>query len=111
MDAVKKAGGGDTSAAAPAAQAQSSASFDKGAALAALGSVNVASCKKPDGPTGSGHIKITFAPSGNVSSAVVDNAPFAGSAVGGCVAGKFRAAHIPAFGGGPVTVGKSFTID
>ncbi len=44
-------------------------------------------------------------------SAVVDQPPFAGSAVGGCVAGKFRAAHIPAFAGGSVSVGKSFVIE
>jgi hypothetical protein len=89
----------------------SSAPFDRGAAAAALGSVNVAGCKKSDGPTGSGHIKITFAPTGNVASAQVDQPPFAGTAVGGCVAGKFRSAHIPAFAGSSVTVGKSFTID
>jgi hypothetical protein len=89
----------------------SSAPFDRGAAAAALGSVNVAGCKKSDGPTGSGHIKITFGPSGSVQSAQVDQPPFAGTAVGGCVAGKFRSAHIPAFSGGSVTVGKSFNID
>jgi hypothetical protein len=89
----------------------SSAPFDRGAAAAALGSVNVAGCKKSDGPTGSGHIKITFAPTGSVASAQVDQPPFAGTAVGGCVAGKFRSAHIPAFAGSSVTVGKSFNID
>ena len=82
---------------APAAQA--SAPFDRGAAAAALGSINVAGCKKSDGPTGSGHIRVTFSPSGNVISAVVDQPPFSGTAVGGCVAGKFRSAHIPPFGG------------
>jgi hypothetical protein len=34
-----------------------------------------------------------------------------GSPVGGCIAGKFRAARIPAFEGAPVTVGKSFTVN
>jgi predicted Zn finger-like uncharacterized protein len=101
------------SAAPPPSQAaaSSTASFDRGAASAALSSVNVQSCRKGDGPTGSGHIKITFAPSGSVQSAVVDQPPFAGTSVGGCVAGRFRAAHIPAFGGSPVTVGKSFVIE
>jgi predicted Zn finger-like uncharacterized protein len=99
-------------AAPQAAAAQpSSAPFDRGAAAAALGSINVSSCKKADGPTGSGHIKVTFAPSGIVTSAQVDQPPFAGTAVGGCVAGKFRSAHIPAFGGAPVPVGKSFVIE
>ena len=89
----------------------STAPFDRGAATAALAGVNAQSCKKPDGPTGSGHVKITFAPNGSVSSAVVDGGPFPGTPVGGCVAGKFRGAHIPAFSGGPVSVGKSFTIN
>jgi predicted Zn finger-like uncharacterized protein len=89
----------------------STAPFDRGAAQGALGGVNVQSCKKPDGPTGSGHVKITFAPNGSVSSAVVDGGPFPGTPVGGCIAGKFRGAHVPPFGGGPVSVGKSFTIN
>jgi hypothetical protein len=73
--------------------------------------VNVGACKKADGPTGSGHVSVTFSPDGSVSSAVVDSPPFAGTPVGGCVGGKFRGAHIPAFGGGPVKVGKSFVIN
>jgi len=89
----------------------STAPFDRGAASAAIGAVNVQSCKKPDGPTGTGHVKITFAPNGSVSSAVVDGGPYPGTAVGGCIAGKYRAAHIPAFGGAPQGVGKSFTIN
>jgi predicted Zn finger-like uncharacterized protein len=89
----------------------SSAPFDRGAAQGALGGVNVQSCKKSDGPTGSGHVKITFAPNGSVSAAVVDGGPFPGTAVGGCIAGKFRGAHVPPFSGGPVSVGKSFTLN
>jgi hypothetical protein len=91
-------------AAAPATQT-SSAPFDRGAAAGALGAVNVAGCKRPDGPTGSGHVSVTFAPDGTVSNATADQPPFQGTPVGGCVAGKFRGAHIPAFGGGPVKVG------
>ena len=87
------------------------APFDRGAAAGALGGVNVQSCKKPDGPTGGGHVTITFAPNGSVSSAVVDQGPFPGTPVGGCIAGKFRAAHIPPFAGGAVKAGKSFTIN
>jgi len=86
------------------------APFDRGAAAASLGAVNVASCKRPDGPTGSGHVSVTFAPDGSVQSSVVDQPPFAGTAVGGCVAGKFRGARVPAFCCCNVTVGKSFVI-
>ncbi len=109
QEALDQAGGGSKPAA--AAPAEASAPFDRGAAAAALGAVNVQSCKKPDGPTGSGHVKVTFGPSGAVSSATADAPPFAGTPVGGCVAAKFRGVKIPAFSGGSVSVGKSFTIN
>jgi hypothetical protein len=38
-------------------------------------------------------------------------APFAGTAVGGCVAGAFRRAKVPAFSGNAVTVSKSFAVN
>jgi predicted Zn finger-like uncharacterized protein len=89
------------------------APFDRSAAAGALGGIaaSAQSCKSGSGPTGSGHAKITFQPSGHVSSVEIDGGPFPGTSVGGCVAGKFRGAHIPAFSGGAVTVGKSFTIN
>jgi predicted Zn finger-like uncharacterized protein len=111
-DAIKK-----SVAAAPAPapagndNSGSSAQFDRGAAAAALGAVNVQSCKKPDGPTGSGHVSITFAPNGSVSNVVADQPPYQGTAVGGCVAAKFRTARVPAFGGGAQRVGKSFSLN
>jgi predicted Zn finger-like uncharacterized protein len=109
--ALAQAAGHKAEAPAAAGGGGSTAPFDRGAASGALSGINVQSCKKPDGPTGSGHVKITFAPSGSVSSAVVDSGPYPGTSVGGCVAGKFRGARIPAFSGGPVSVGKSFTIN
>jgi hypothetical protein len=89
------------------------AEFNRGAATSALGAAAGAAkgCKKPDGPTGSGRVKVTFAPSGNVTSAVVDGPPFAGTPVGGCVASAFRSARVPPFTGAPVTVSKSFNIN
>lgn len=71
---------------------------------------NAQGCKKPSGPTGSGKVQVTFAPSGRVTSANVNGAPFAGTPVGGCVASVFRRARIPAFSGNPVTVAKSFSV-
>ncbi len=106
----KVAGGGGGGAPATAAPV-SNVPFDRGSASGALGAINVAACKKGDGPTGSGHVTVTFAPNGSVVSAVVDQPPFAGTAVGGCVAGKFRSAHVPAFSGNPIKVGKSFSIN
>ena len=109
------AGAAGSKGAAPAAAAPAAGAgpFDRGAAAASLGSIanSVASCKKPGGPTGEGHVSITIAPSGSVTSAVVDQPPYAGTAVGGCVAGKFRSAHVPAFSGSSMPVGKRFTID
>ncbi len=85
--------------------------FDKGAAVSALGAAaaDAVSCKTPEGPTGSGKVSVTFAPSGRATMTNVGGA-FAGTDVGGCVARLFRAARVPAFSGDPVTVSKSFTI-
>ncbi len=87
--------------------------FSKASAISALGgaSGSAGGCKKAGGPTGVGKVQVTFAPSGRVTSATVMGAPFAGTAVGGCVAGAFRRAHVPAFSGNPVTVSKSFSIN
>ena len=94
------------------APAADGAAFDKGAAVSALGAAaaNAASCKTPDGPTGSGKVSVTFAPSGRATMTNVGGA-FAGTDVGGCVARLFRAAKVPAFSGDPVTVSKSFSIE
>lgn len=97
---------------APAA-ASNAPPFSKASAISALGAAasSAGGCKKPGGPTGVGKVQVTFAPSGRVTSATVMGAPFAGTAVGGCVAGAFRRAKVPAFGGSPVTVSKSFSIN
>ncbi len=92
------------------AEAPTGGTFDRVAAQSALGGVNVVGCKKPDGPTGSGHVTVTFEASGNVQSAIVDGGDYPGTPVGGCIAGKFRGAHVPPFSGSPVKVGKSFTL-
>jgi hypothetical protein len=86
--------------------------FNRGAAVAAMSAAAsaAAGCKKPGGPTGSGKVSITFAPTGRVTAATVDTAPFAGTAVGGCVAGVFRRAKVPPFTGSSIRVSKSFTI-
>ncbi|MBX3233126.1 MAG: hypothetical protein KIT84_13230 [Labilithrix sp.] len=86
--------------------------FDKGAAAASLGKVNVAKCKRANGPTGPGHVTLTFAPAtGTLSSAVVDAGPYPGTTVGACIVQAFRTqAKVPPFGGAPVRVGKSFVL-
>src|SRR6185369_13702878 len=87
------------------------AAFDKNAAVAALSAAaaSAASCKTADGPTGSGKVSVTFAPSGRATATSVAG-DLAGTEVGGCVARLFRAAKVPPFSGDPVTVSKSFTV-
>jgi hypothetical protein len=95
------------------AAASNAPPFSKASAISALTGASGAAggCKKAGGPTGTGKVQVTFAPSGRVTSATVMGAPFAGTAVGGCVAGAFRRAKVPAFSGNPVTVSKSFAIN
>jgi hypothetical protein len=69
------------------------------------------SCRQAGDPSGSAQAKVTFAPSGRVTSAQVTGAPFAGTATGGCIAARLRAARIPAFSGDHVTVGKTIWIE
>ncbi len=97
---------------APAA-ATTTAPFSKASAISALSGAagQAGSCKKPGGPTGSGKVQVTFAPSGRVTTATIMGGPFAGTPVGGCVSGAFRRAKVPAFAGNPVTVSKSFQIN
>lgn len=87
------------------------APFDRGAASAAMnGAAGAAKgCKKADGPTGSAKVQVTFAPSGKATQATV-GAPFAGTAVGSCIASAFKGLSVPKFSGAAVTVGKTVNI-
>lgn len=85
--------------------------FDRAAAATALGAVELQTCKRSEGPTGSGHVKVTFANDGSVAAVVLDSGPFAGTLEGSCIEDRFRVVRVPAFGGAPVTVGKSFTMN
>jgi len=71
--------------------------------------INVSSCKRSDDPSGPGHARVTFQPSGTVSAIEMD-APYTGTAVGACVAQRYKSARVPAFAGGALTLGKTFTI-
>ncbi len=68
------------------------------------------SCKRPEGPWGTGKVQVTFAPSGRATQAVITGGSFGGTAVGSCVSNVFRRAQVPAFSGRAKTVAKSFTI-
>jgi len=88
-----------------------SAPFDRNAAAQALRSVDISTCKSAAGPTGAGHVQVTFQPNGTVSAADVDTPRFAGSAVGRCVAVRFKSAKVASFSGSALTVGKTLSLD
>ncbi len=85
--------------------------LDKQVVIEALDAVDLATCKKPGGPTGEGHVLVTLVPSGKVKSVVVDTAPFAKTKMAGCIAKAFTKVRVPAFRGDSVVVGKKFRID
>jgi hypothetical protein len=59
---------------------------------------------------GTGHLTVTFAPSGRVSDVVVDDANFSGTPAGRCARAAFFNAVIAPFSGGAQRMGKSFVI-
>jgi hypothetical protein len=95
----------------PPAPVQDDAPFDRGAAAQGLAraGMTLVTCRQPGGPTGAGHVRVAFAPSGQVTRADVDP-PFAGTPVGKCIEKTFEAIRVPAFVGASVTVGKTFTL-
>lgn len=104
--APKPASGAQETTNAPADEAE----FNKEAArqaLEAAGDRAWSACRTVDTPTGAARVAVTFAPAGNVISAVIDSGPFVGTPAGGCVASKFRSVRVPAFTGEQVTVHKS----
>jgi hypothetical protein len=95
----------------PAAPTGPIGSFNRGAALAQLGAASgrATSCKRPDGPSGSGRATVTFAPDGSVSKVSVPP-PFAGTPTGTCISSAFTGARVPAFTGSAVSLPGSFRI-
>ena len=83
--------------------------FDRGAAAGSLGRVGLGQCSA-SGQVGTGHVMVTFAPTGRVSEVVVDDPTFSGTPAGRCVIAAFFGASVPSFQGGAVKVGKSFTL-
>jgi hypothetical protein len=67
-------------------------------------------CRDATSPTGVATVSVTIAPSGDATGAVVTGPPFAHTLEGECIAGKFRAVHVPAFRGDMINVRKSVTL-
>lgn len=85
--------------------------FDREAAASALTSVDLQKCRATNVARGEGHVFITFTPGGAAASAEVDKGPWVGTPAAKCIAGQFKKAKVPAFGGEPVKVGKTFRIE
>jgi hypothetical protein len=75
------------------------------------GARRAATCRNATSPSGTAHVTVTFLPSGEVKTAVIRGAPFAGTSEGECVVGKFRPLRVPPFTGDAVTVRRDVTFD
>jgi hypothetical protein len=86
--------------------------FSRDAAMIALQHVaaDAMGCRQAGDPAGSARVVVTFAPSGRVTTANVGGV-YAGTLTGGCIAGRFRAATVPAFAGSHVTVSKTISVE
>jgi hypothetical protein len=91
--------------AAPEARKQTaSKSIDYSTAMTALdqSALGLSSCGK--GATGPVQVAVTFAPSGRVTRATIEEGPLQGTLTGSCVARRLRSVAIPPFAGGFATV-------
>jgi hypothetical protein len=75
------------------------------------GARRAASCRGPSSPSGTAHVTATFLPTGEVKTATVRGAPFAGTAEGECIVSKFRPLKVPAFTGENVSARKDFALE
>jgi hypothetical protein len=84
--------------------------FDRSAALSAIRTVGA--CLVECGPraVGSANVVVTFAPSGEVTNAAIEDGPLQGEPEGGCVARHLRDVRVPAFDAEPVTVRTALTL-
>lgn len=86
--------------------------FDPAAAQSALHRMEsiLVSCKKPDGPTGAGQVRVTFANDGSAMSSVIVGPPYEGTPVGDCAASRMKLARMAKFEGPPGIANYTFHI-
>jgi hypothetical protein len=87
--------------------------FDKAAALSALDDAvaGLPACNQPSAGPGTTRVAISFAPTGRVTTAILENpGPFAGTPVAGCIVTRLRGMHIPKFSGETVTLHRTVTL-
>lgn len=80
--------------------------FNRSAAVAAIGVVDVKECRA----SGQSHVTVTFNPDGSVPAAVVDSGALVGTPEADCISAKFKAVKIPAFTGPQVRIGRSLNL-
>ena len=95
----------------PSEQKPASPAFDRQAAAASLGMIDVRSCRVERGADGAGHVLVVFANDGSVSHVELDSGDNEKTPRGACVERAFKTARVPPFAGAPVRVGKSFAVD
>jgi hypothetical protein len=98
--------------AAPPAASPAAAGIDTAAAATAIAiaAARASGCIDPEDPRTTMPVRVTFAPSGRVTSATVAGGPFAGTDAGGCIAMALRNAKVGPFEGPAVTVRRSVRI-
>ncbi|MGC4090511.1 MAG: hypothetical protein QM756_22100 [Polyangiaceae bacterium] len=86
--------------------------FDAAAAKAALEDQlqDAAQCREVGGPTGMTQVSVTFAPSGNVSTAILTEPPFANTSVGTCIVNALKRARVKPFSGAASSVTQRISI-
>jgi hypothetical protein len=90
----------------PPAPKRPGTEIDRSAVAVAIASVGMraGACREEGSGAISVPVSITFLPSGRAARATVNGGPYAGSAVGSCIALALRDARVPSFDGEAVNV-------
>ena len=84
--------------------------FRLGAGYGAVGQVDLGPCREKGLDTGYVHMRVTFAGDGTVALATVESPTPPPPAALTCISEQLRAASVPAFEGGDVTLSKSLYV-
>jgi hypothetical protein len=76
----------------------------------AMAAGRAGSCLKAGDARTTMSVKVTFAPSGRVTTALLNGGPFMATEEGSCIARAMRTARVGAFEGGPVTVTRTVRV-
>jgi len=95
---------------APRAGHTPKAAFSADQALAAIRAAGIGSAQCGEGAAGATVVSVTFAPSGRVTRALVEDGPLQGTAVGGCIARQLRSVRVAPFQGDFQTLRTDITL-